>query len=54
MGLVLFAEAIEKKHPAVLSGTVDCTRQAFEQVITRFDAFLRAQGSMAGSIYRLD
>lgn len=39
-GLVLFAEAIEKNHPAVVSGTVDCVRQAFEQVITRFDAFL--------------
>jgi hypothetical protein len=40
-GLVLFAEAIEKKHPGVINGTVDCTRQAFEQVITRFDAYLR-------------
>jgi hypothetical protein len=46
-GLVLFGEAIEKKHPGVVSGTVDCTRQAFEQVITRFDAFLRRK-----SIYR--
>ena len=39
-GLVLFGEAIEKQHPAVAAGTIDCVRQAFEQVITRFDAYL--------------
>ena len=39
-GLVLFGEAIEKQHPAIKSGDVDCVRQAFEQVITRFDAYL--------------
>jgi hypothetical protein len=44
-GLVLFAEAIEKKHPSVLNGSVDCVRQAFEQVITRFDAYLRRKAS---------
>jgi hypothetical protein len=47
-GLVLFAEAIEKKHPGVLNGSVDCTRQAFEQVITRFDAFLRRKAIWRG------
>ncbi|MGF1632410.1 MAG: DUF3800 domain-containing protein [Phycisphaerae bacterium] len=47
-GLVLFAEAIEKRHPGVLNGSVDCTRQAFEQVITRFDAFLRRKARWKG------
>jgi uncharacterized protein DUF3800 len=44
-GLVLFGEAIEKKHPGVLAGNVDCVRQAFEQVITRFDAYLKRKVS---------
>jgi soluble cytochrome b562 len=44
-GLILFAEAIEKRHPAVVNGTVDCVRQAFEQVITRFDAFLHRKAT---------
>lgn len=39
-GLVLFGEAIDKQHPAVQSGNVDCVGQAFEQVVSRFDAFL--------------
>jgi hypothetical protein len=44
-GLVLFGEAIEKKHPGVVAGNVDCVRQAFEQVITRFDAYLKRRAS---------
>jgi hypothetical protein len=47
-GLVLFGEAIEKKHPAVASGAVDCVRQAFEQVITRFDAYLKRKAEWKG------
>jgi hypothetical protein len=47
-GLVLFGEAIEKIHPAVTSGAVDCVRQAFEQVITRFDAFLKRNATWKG------
>ncbi len=47
-GLVLFAEAIEKKHPGVINGSVDCTRQAFEQVITRFDAYLGRKAHYRG------
>ncbi len=47
-GLVLFAEAIEKKHPGVRNGSVDCCRQAFEQVITRFDAHLRRKAVWKG------
>ncbi|HEX4146421.1 MAG TPA: DUF3800 domain-containing protein [Pirellulales bacterium] len=47
-GLVLFGEAIEKKHPAVTSGSVDCVRQAFEQVITRFDAYLGRNAAWKG------
>jgi len=47
-GLVLFAEAIEKKHPSVVNGSVDCVRQAFEQVITRFDAFLHRKAAWKG------
>ncbi len=44
-GLVLFGEAIEKSHPAIKSGSTDPIRQAFEQVITRFDAFLDRRGA---------
>lgn len=40
-GLVLFAEAIDKNHPSVINGVIDCTCQAFAQVLSRFDAFLR-------------
>jgi hypothetical protein len=47
-GLVLFGEAIEKKHPAVTSGAVDCVRQAFEQVITRFDSYLKRKAAWKG------
>jgi hypothetical protein len=43
-GLVLFGEAIEKRHPAIMQG-VDCVRQAFEQVITRFDAYLHRKAA---------
>jgi hypothetical protein len=43
-GLVLFGEAIEKAHPAVIGGSVNPVRQAFEQVVTRFDAFLDSKG----------
>jgi hypothetical protein len=39
-GLVLFGEAIEKQHPAMTAGG-NCVSQAFEQVIARFDAYLR-------------
>lgn len=40
-GIRLFAEAISKAHPAVTSGAIDPVCQAFEQVVSRFDAFLR-------------
>jgi hypothetical protein len=37
----LFGEAIHKAHPAVASGQVDPVHQAFEQVTSRFDAYLQ-------------
>ncbi len=39
-GLTIFVEAIDKRHDSIVSGTIDPVTQAFEQVITRFDAFL--------------
>ncbi len=39
-GIRLFGEAILKAHPAIVGGQ-DPVRQAFEQVVTRFDAFLQ-------------
>lgn len=40
-GLRLFGEAISKAHAGVRSGEIDPVKQAFEQVVSRFDAFLR-------------
>ncbi|HEX7446862.1 MAG TPA: DUF3800 domain-containing protein [Pirellulales bacterium] len=40
-GISLFGEAIRKTHPAVMSRNVDPVHQAFEQVVSRFDAFLK-------------
>jgi hypothetical protein len=40
-GIVLFGEAVSKAHPAVVSGHCDPVHQAFEQVVARFDAFLK-------------
>lgn len=40
-GINLFGEAISKAHPAVVGGHVDPVGQAFEQVVSRFDAFLK-------------
>jgi len=48
-GLVLFGEGIEKRHPGVQSGSIDCVRQAFEQVITRFDAYLGRKTKWRGT-----
>jgi hypothetical protein len=47
-GLVLFGEAIKKDHPAITAGHVEPVRQAFEQVVTRFDSFLERTGSWRG------
>ncbi len=47
-GVILFGEAIEKDHPAVTTGKVDCVQQAFAQVITRFDAFLKRRAAWRG------
>lgn len=44
-GIRLFAEAIDKRHPQVVSGSVEPVRQAFEQVVARFDTFLRKKNS---------
>jgi hypothetical protein len=40
-GIVLFGEAISKAHPSVVGGHLDPVHQAFEQVVARFDAFLK-------------
>lgn len=40
-GISLFGEAIRKTHPAVTTGNVEPVHQAFEQVVSRFDAFLK-------------
>lgn len=40
-GIVLFGEAVSKAHPAVVGGHCDPVHQAFEQVVARFDAFLK-------------
>jgi len=40
-GLRLFGEAVSKAHAGVAGGQIDCVRQAFEQVLSRFDAFLQ-------------
>jgi hypothetical protein len=37
----LFGEAVCKAHPQVRGGQVDAVRQAFEQVVGRFDRFLQ-------------
>lgn len=39
-GIRLFGEAISKSHPAVVEGRIEPVHQAFEQVVSRFDAFL--------------
>lgn len=43
-GIKLFAEAISKSTPSITSGRVKPTLQAFEQVASRFDAYLSAIG----------
>jgi len=40
-GIRLFAEAVSKSHPAVVAGQISPVRQAFAQVVSRFDAFLQ-------------
>lgn len=40
-GIRLFGEAISKAHPGVIEGHIDPVRQAFEQIVSRFDAFLK-------------
>jgi hypothetical protein len=40
-GIRLFGEAIFKAHPGVVGGQIDPVGQAFEQVVSRFDAFLQ-------------
>lgn len=40
-GIRFFAEAIDKRHPAVVSGECQPSVQAFEQVVSRFDTFLQ-------------
>jgi hypothetical protein len=40
-GIRLFSEAISKAHPGVISGEIDPVKQAFEQVVARFDTFLQ-------------
>jgi hypothetical protein len=40
-GIRLFGEAVSKAHPGVTGGSIDPVSQAFEQVVARFDAFLR-------------
>jgi hypothetical protein len=40
-GIRLFSEAISKSHPGVITGEIDPVKQAFEQVVARFDAFLQ-------------
>jgi hypothetical protein len=40
-GISLFGEAISKSHPGVLDGNIDPVYQSFEQVVSRFDAFLK-------------
>jgi hypothetical protein len=40
-GIILFGEAVSKAHPAVVGGQCDPVHQAFEQVVARFDAFLK-------------
>ncbi len=37
----LFAEAVSKSHPRVIAGDIDLVRQAFEQVVSRFDTYLQ-------------
>ena len=39
-GLTIFVEAIDKRHESIANLSIDPVTQAFEQVITRFDAFL--------------
>lgn len=40
-GITLFGEVISKAHPGVTSGQIDPVCQAFEQVVSRFDAYLK-------------
>ena len=40
-GIVLFGEAIAKSHPSVTANLLDPVHQAFEQLVSRFDAYLR-------------
>jgi hypothetical protein len=40
-GIRLFGEAISKAHPGITASHIDPVCQAFEQVVSRFDAFLQ-------------
>lgn len=40
-GIRLFGEAVSKVHPGVITGNIDPVSQAFEQVVSRFDAYLK-------------
>lgn len=40
-GIRLFCEAISKAHPGVVSGEIDPVKQAFEQLVARFDAYMQ-------------
>lgn len=42
-GISLFGEAVSKFHPGVLGEQIEPVFQAFEQVVSRFDAFLTRQ-----------
>jgi hypothetical protein len=42
-GIRLFGEAISKAHPGVVSGEIDQVKQAFEQVVVRFDTYLQVR-----------
>jgi hypothetical protein len=40
-GIRIFGEAIAKSHPAFIDSQLDCVKQGFEQVLSRFDSFLQ-------------
>jgi hypothetical protein len=41
----LFGEAVDKRHPVVMNGSVDPIRQAFTQITARFDKYLQMRHS---------
>lgn len=40
-GIKLFGEAVSKSHPGMMSGNINPVKQAFTQVVSRFDKFLQ-------------